>query len=77
MSAVSSELPEGVVVKKEVEDYEEEELQHQGQKGKEEFQETEEAVNEEEEEGYYEEDGEGGEYDEEEEYPGYDYYGKA
>ena len=60
MSAVSSELPEGVVVKKEVEDYEEEELQHQGQKGKEEFQETEEAVNEEEEEGYYEEDGEGG-----------------
>jgi len=77
VSAVSSELPEGVVVKKEVEDYEEEELQHQGQKGKEEFQETEEAVNEEEEEGYYEEDGEGGEYEEEEEYPGYDFYGKA
>jgi len=76
VSAVSSELPEGVVVKKEVEDYEEEELQHQGQKGKEEFQETEEAVNEEE-EGYYEEDGEGGEYEEEEEYPGYDFYGKA
>ena len=76
VSAVSSELPEGVVVKKEVEDYEEEELQHQGQKGKEEFQETEGAVNEEEEEGYYEEDGEGGEY-EEEEYPGYDFYGKA
>ena len=76
MSAVSSELPEGVVVKKEVEDYEEEELQHQGQKGKEEFQETEEAVNEEE-GGYYEEDGEGGEYEEEEEYPGYDFYGKA
>ena len=75
MSAVSSELPEGVVVKKEVEDYEEEELQHQGQKGKEEFQESEEAVNEEE-AGYYEEDGEGGEY-EEEGYPGYDFYGQA
>ena len=76
MSAVSSELTEGVVVKKEVEDYEEEELQHQGQTGKEEFQETEEAVNEEE-GGYYEEDGEGGEHEEEEEYPGYDFYGKA
>jgi len=77
VSAVSSELPEGVVVKKEVEDYEEEELQHQGQKGKEEFQETEGAVNEEEKDYYYEEDGEGGEYEEEEEYPGYDFYGKA
>jgi len=77
VSAVSGELPEGVVVKKEVEDYEEEELQHQGQKGEEEFQETEGAVNEEE-GGYYDEDGEAGEYEEEEEeYPGYDFYGKA